>query len=202
MSRAVGERPALIMGERRCPKCVALIRDETGVCGFCRTTLRRARSGPAASPVRRRVILAACLAWTAGAAVFLVRGAAGPPAVIDPGEECRGNLLTLHAAYLRVQASKEGLPRDLGADFWAAIVRRENLGEGLRCGAGRPLDRRLVATYRGPRVPVDKLPPDGVIACDRDEVHPEGVWVLAKDGRVTFAPREGEEHARALRETR
>jgi len=188
--------------ETRCPKCQAKIPAGAKECGFCghdlsaTTPTVSAAAGPRIAPSRIRVLL--LLAWTVTAAIaglsFLGGGSDG--GLVPPEQVCRGHLELLHAAILRYVSAHGTAPNAKGTAFWQVIAEAEGEGSALSCplAGAKPV-------YRGPAGRWEVIPETGVVACDREGVHPEGMTVLLKNGQVEFAPRGSDLHQRALRET-
>jgi len=193
--------PPLSEVEIRCPKCQAKILAEAKACGFCGHDLSPgkpevpAAAGPGKSPSRIRVLL--LLAWTATAAIAGLSFLGGSDAGLVPREQvCRGHLELLHAAILRYLSAHGSAPNAKGTAFWQVVAEVESEGNALSCplASSKPV-------YRGPTGRWEGTPETGVVACDREGVHPDGITVLLKNGQVEFAPMGSDLFQRALRET-
>lgn len=182
--------------ELRCPKCTARMAAGAEACGFCGHSV----APPAPAPVRdpRRIRVAFLLAWSVAALIvglsFLGTPAAAP--LVAPEQVCRGNLELLHAAVVRFSRMREEPPKTKGTAFWQVIAEAESEGAALAC----PLDAAR-NVYRGPAGPWAKIPDTGVIACDAEGVHPDGIRVLLKNGQIESAAKGSDLYLRALRET-
>jgi len=97
--------------------------------------------------------------------------------------------------------SRKPPPREFGSAFWTTLVAQEHRTDRVACAEAERVLRFGPAAYRGPRKPLAEIPPGGVIACDREGVHPDGIRVLLKDGSLSLAKRGTDEYARALQET-
>jgi hypothetical protein len=117
-------------------------------------------------------------------------------------ESCRDNLKKLYNGLKHYEKEVGSLPDDTGSAFWQVVAEREGLTEELECAAAvfEDFDTDEVP-YRGPSAPWKDIAPDGVIACDREKSHKDGIFVLFKDGRIEFAPKGGLLYRRALEET-
>lgn len=194
-------RPPAAETESRCPKCQAKVPAAAKACGFCGHALSANRAKVPAeaeagkAPSRIRVLL--LLAWAAVAAIAGLSFLGGSDAALVPPEQvCRGHLELLHAAVLRYISAREIAPNAKGTAFWQVVAEAESEGSALCC----PLaSSKLV--YRGPTGRWESIAETGVVACDREGVHPEGITVLLKNGQVEFAPKGSDLHQRALRET-
>ena len=192
--------PAEAVVESRCSKCQAVINPDLGVCGFCYQTVGRPEAAAAAKPRRtKRGVLAVALgAWAVGVLVigllFLVEAEAEgvPPATV-----CHGHLELLHAAALRCETPEGGLPKSKGGAFWKDVGAREGEESALAC----PLGAAAHPVYRGPAGAWEKIADDGIVACDSEGNHTDGITVLFKNGRIEFAPSGSDLYKRALQET-
>ena len=117
-------------------------------------------------------------------------------------EACRQNLEALFEGVGDYESEVGKLPDRTGSGFWIAIARQGNAEDLLMCPAALLDNFQENVPYRGPAVPWDQVPQDGIVACDRFRSHKDGLNVLFKDGRILFAAKGSELQIRALHETR
>lgn len=207
--------PGPAADEQRCPFCAEVIKKGARICRFCKTDLERPPE-----PSRPRLPSAAAPRKSSSAPIWILLGVFLFIGVVCVGgfvfvlvnqrgvfgqameQTCRQQLATLYSALRAYEKDEGGAPRETGSAFWAAIAETQDVEEALDCPSAVMSDMsRDSWPYRGPAVPWDRVPEDGIIACDRVKSHLKGVNVLFKNGRVEFAPKDGELYRRALRET-
>ena len=215
--------PAVPAPEMACPACGGKIREGAVLCRHCKTSFAEpARAGmslvgaktasPSAPPdFGAPPVLPPSDPSPGGssATVWILAGVFGLIAIVCMGgalvfsgsmktkaEErrvttCRSTMDRLRTAVIDRQPSPGRIDQNVATLTGDAFLRKV-LGVAPRCDAGY---------FRGPAVPWDRIPSDGVVACDHETGHAEGVHVLLKSGRVAFAPRDSLLHLRAIRET-
>lgn len=188
--------------EYRCPRCQARLSPETVSCGFCGLILGPEVAGRPQVTGRggSKVALLGGIAWIVTATGFSVWHLSETCPAPSDEEECAENLRDHFEAILRLQRAGEAIPRATGRAFWDLVREREHVGTPPGCSAARRHGGGT-STYRGPARPFEELPDTGVLACDREGIHPTDARILFKNGTVISVPRGSPEYARALRET-
>ena len=194
-------------GKLRCPKCTARVEEGDATCKFCQiklpgpVTRRRVAEelfGRRLSQWKRFVLV-----WVTLLAGLLTWWLWPGPEIMPPEQACSSNLGFLYSIYS--QAAKPGrpLPSTLGSQFWQDLLFREMGGGAFpACPAAVRAGKGGVLGYRGPGLPIQKLPGTGIIACDFRDVHPGGLTILLKNGSILRALPGSQEYDRALSETR
>jgi hypothetical protein len=215
--------PAVPAPEMACPACGGKIREGAVLCRHCKTAFPEpARAGM--SLVGSKTARATAppdfgappvlppsdpSPGGSGAAVWILAGVFGLIALICMGgalvfsgslkskaEErrvtsCRAAMDRLRNAVQDRQSTPGRMDTDVATLTGEAFLEKV-LGFLPRCDAG---------IFRGPTTPWSRIASDGVVACDHEHGHRDGVHVLLKSGRVEFAPRDSLLHQRAMRET-
>lgn len=153
---------------------------------------------------RSRVKTVAIALWISAAVAFLIWTQAGVDATEIPvQDQCQGNVQSLYEALRRFDAGGlEAVPRSLGSSFWKAIAERESTMPALECPCAKRSGSKRSVHYRGPVKPWSELPETAVILADVPDNHPDGMWILQKNGEIRFAPVTTPAYQRALAETR
>jgi hypothetical protein len=189
-------------GELRCGRCTSRVSADDVGCPHCGLAFedspRRPEPAPSGSlkglrPMPVRTV--ACAVWMLAALGGLAWSLGGGEAseAVSAEVECQVCLQEIRTLLSGLEG-KAG-PDRTGTEFWAEAARLSGRSAPEGCpAAGTP--------YRGPTQAWDRIPANGVVACDPDGAHPDGLRYLTKDGRILLAMPGTPEHAWALAATK